>query len=249
MQAGGNTASGNSSAGYAAAADFGHMGIGFVASAVSDSWLNSCGLVGGICSPSQATAFAFSNTQFVDYLSVQSTLLPIGTPVAIAFALPLSGTMDIVSGDTSNLNAAAVHGNLVVSYGFAGPGFSISDCWFAGTDSSSCSTDASVLSGTFVADVGDLFSITEGLDGRALVTAVASYPIQSGGGTSSGSVVGDFSHTLLTYLTPADSSVSLVASSGHDYAQPTNGIPEPATLALFAIGLAGVAFSRQRNLG
>ena len=247
MQAGGNIGSGNASASYAATADFGHLGIGFVASAVSDSWLDGCGS-NGICGPAQSSAFSASNAQFVDYLSVQSTGLSPGTPVSIAFAMPLNGTLGIVSGDPNDLNTAFVHGNVAVRYGFAGPGFSVSDCWSAGTDFLGCSTDASVLSGTFVADVGDLFSITEGLDGSALVTAVARYSIQSGGGISHGEVVGDFAHTLLTFLTPLDPSVTLLSSSGHDYLQPTNGVPEPMTIALIGIGLAGVAFSRRRDI-
>jgi len=89
MNVGGNVGSGSASASYAATADFGHLGIGFDARAVSDAWSNSgCGS-GGICSGSLASAFSFSNTQFADYILVQSSTLAVGTPITIAFAMPL----------------------------------------------------------------------------------------------------------------------------------------------------------------
>lgn len=175
--------------------------------------------------------------------------MAIGTPVTIGFAFPLTGTLDITA--FGGLNAPQASGNISVSYGFSGPNTpGINGCYVLGAVNSGCSTDASILFGSFTADVGDSLSVAVQMLGMAQVQASANYPTEfPDAGASVGSVTGDFSHTLLTFLTPLDSSVSLLSSSGHDYTQPTNGIPEPATLALFGIGLAGIAFLRRRKLG
>jgi hypothetical protein len=175
---------------------------------------------------------------FTDTLTLQSTSLPVGTLVPIAFSLHLSDNLSpdfTMSGVQLGCSMAQSFFSATVLTGAdAGAVIGTLDA----TDATCVGAVPGTRSGTFFAEIGDEVRVNVSL------MAVA----QARAGAMDISV--DASHTLQFFADPL-LDFTYTTASGNTFFTPPSvpaAVPEPATLPLLATGIVGAAMFWRRRM-
>ena len=182
-----------------------------------------------------ASPFATVSSQasFYDEITPYSTTLAVGTPVLINYQIPIHGLINATTKTGSN-----VYLTYNVGWGF---GDGTSGAYFGDAYTTTSFTNL-VKSGSFMARIGQARYVTESIDlladayGKAFF-ANGSYH------TSFADLTLNFNNTVELFLGVDDPNISLLATSGHNYAAP---VPEPSTLAILFLGISGLFWYRRR---
>ena len=108
------------------------------------------------------------------------------------------------------------------------------------------STDAqqtTTITGSVLVPQGDVVELRTIFD--ASTYTYNTVPNPSGPGYVSPAVFSDYSHSLVVTLT-SSSGQDIIGTSGHDYSSAASALPEPASLGLYALGLAAIGVLRRR---
>jgi len=167
---------------------------------------------------------AHSNLNALDYLTVTSGNLPLGTVVTLNFLMHLSGTFSVPTfqiGGSYQASAVAT----MTSNGTLGSVYK--------TYQNTNGLAPFDLTATMQAKVGEKINIQYSLDAMTYVSGYATVAHEA-------SV--DFSSTAKLNVWSSNPNVVLNAQSGHNYAP----VPEPASFAALAIGGLGLLRRRKR---
>ena len=180
------------------------------------------------------------NLYLHDSITVSSSTIAVGTPVTFQLTGEALGTA--FDGVLNSGYTGGSYSELNANVSLVGPtGVSLRFC----TGTANCSLGSlpfgSSYSALIDANVGDVFS----LDIFLYADTHSQYDY---GGESSLYLSGtaDAFHSLHTFLLPDDTSIVLLADSGHDYSAPLTAVPEPSSAALLGLGLFILVFSMRK---
>jgi hypothetical protein len=172
--------------------------------------------------PYYATALVAYNIAFGDSLKLVSSTLPAGTPVQ----------WDITVGYHVVLTGPDASASIIGGAGTQ------STQLFAQTDGTNAGSETIRLSGV----VGETVQI-----GETLQVEAGAEVADALGGLGVENSIADAQDTGYFYANPLTAGLELVSASGHNYATPGKSVPEPGSLFLFGLGIAGVTRFRRRH--
>lgn len=169
------------------------------------------------------TIGARSFVQLTDFVTVQSSVLPVGSPVTVKMTMDVSGT----GGGWMNFGVNAFVQRVGVSNDFPVGGDSLED-----------------YETTYNTKVGDRFQVVYGLAAYARMFSTAWGPANVLNGRNNSSNYGNSVHLYMGGLDPS-LGVTLQNSNGFTYA--TSAVPEPASAWLLLTGLPLLARRARRR--
>jgi len=201
-----------------------------------------------------AEATGFAQGWFFDSFTLVSNGAPLGAPVTVlathvvTHTPSLSKTVQSTNGYTSKVDlSGSISGSLQVQVDWFGAISSYEDRYAAGYQSEVSGEDEAKYRNSLLLHTWVGATITHSYTMEAQCHVYVEQPTQNIPDSTDARCHADASgsgHVYYDLLTPG---VLLVSESGTDYRSPIVAAPEPDSIALVGIGLAGIGLMRRRS--